>query len=299
MDGPRLHCRVPGRDRRLLSTPAPVLEVGDGGRQRRPCPAGARARPLVLEPFVRRSRRRSSLRVARASGPRRGGARHRRRRSSDRRPPVHRIRRRRGSRRRTSGTEGLLTSGSLASRQRRGISKPVSSATPHAEEPQSPRTSFTSPNIERGRRRLRAPPYGSRARRGPPRSRTSTPRGSNASSRRLSMRSRASARCTRSCATARTTSSSAISVTEEDEQGVSVRPDCADLPYFLRAYFSFKLGLPFGWSRCSRGENGVPPTCSDFATSSEPFPAKDAGPQTPPAWADPGAREGGARLRRT
>jgi hypothetical protein len=79
----------------------------------------------------------------------------------------------------------------------------------------------------------------------------------------------------------------------EDEQGVSVRPDCADLPYFLRAYFSFKLGLPFGWSHCSRGENGVPPTCSDFATSGEPFPPIDDKPQTPPAWADPDREKSG------
>lgn len=79
----------------------------------------------------------------------------------------------------------------------------------------------------------------------------------------------------------------------EDEQGMIVRPDCADLPYFLRAYFSFKLGLPFGWSHCSRGENGTPPTCTDFATSSDPFPKPDADAgmdaQAPvlPAWADP------------
>ena len=59
----------------------------------------------------------------------------------------------------------------------------------------------------------------------------------------------------------------------EDEQGIVIRPDCADLPYFLRAYFAFKLGLPFGWSRCSRGENGTAPTCADFATSSDPLPA--------------------------
>ena len=58
----------------------------------------------------------------------------------------------------------------------------------------------------------------------------------------------------------------------EDEQDVVVRPDCADLPYFLRAYFAFKLGLPFGWSRCSRGDSGLPPTCTDFASSSDPFP---------------------------
>ena len=73
----------------------------------------------------------------------------------------------------------------------------------------------------------------------------------------------------------------------EDGQGIVVRPDCADLPYFLRAYFSYKLGLPFGWSHCSRGEGGTPPTCSDFATSVDPFPPIDGKPQFVPAWADP------------
>ncbi|MBV9947404.1 MAG: hypothetical protein JOZ69_11185, partial [Myxococcales bacterium] len=85
----------------------------------------------------------------------------------------------------------------------------------------------------------------------------------------------------------------------EDQKGMIIRPDCADLPYFLRAYFAFKLGLPFGWSRCSRGEGGTPPTCTDFATNLQPFPpsdgkdakeAKDAKPPALPAWADP-ARE--------
>jgi hypothetical protein len=79
----------------------------------------------------------------------------------------------------------------------------------------------------------------------------------------------------------------------EDEQGVVVRPDCADLPYFLRAYFAFKLGLPFGWSRCTRGENGVAPACSNFATSSDPFPAVDGGAPPLPPWADP-QRDAGA-----
>jgi hypothetical protein len=75
----------------------------------------------------------------------------------------------------------------------------------------------------------------------------------------------------------------------EDDKGVVVRPDCADLPYFLRAYFSYKLGLPFGWSRCSRGEGGVPPKCFEFATSGDPFPAPlDGGAPPPlPTWADP------------
>jgi hypothetical protein len=52
----------------------------------------------------------------------------------------------------------------------------------------------------------------------------------------------------------------------EDEMKIVLRPDCADLPYFLRAYFAFKMGLPFGYSKCSRGGGGKPPKC--FAWSS-------------------------------
>ena len=47
----------------------------------------------------------------------------------------------------------------------------------------------------------------------------------------------------------------------EDQLGLIIRPDCADLPYFLRAYFSFKMGLPFGYSKCTRGGGGQPPRC--------------------------------------
>jgi hypothetical protein len=47
----------------------------------------------------------------------------------------------------------------------------------------------------------------------------------------------------------------------EDEMKMVLRPDCADLPYFLRAYFAFKMGLPFGFSSCSRGGGGRGPQC--------------------------------------
>jgi hypothetical protein len=47
----------------------------------------------------------------------------------------------------------------------------------------------------------------------------------------------------------------------EDEVPMALRPDCADLVYFLRAYFAFKMGLPFGYSTCSRGGGGHPPKC--------------------------------------
>ncbi|HZP74854.1 MAG TPA: hypothetical protein VFB45_01810 [Pseudolabrys sp.] len=52
----------------------------------------------------------------------------------------------------------------------------------------------------------------------------------------------------------------------EDSMGMILRPDCADLPYFLRAYFSFKLGLPFGYSLCSRGGGGAAPRCPTWTS---------------------------------
>ncbi len=47
----------------------------------------------------------------------------------------------------------------------------------------------------------------------------------------------------------------------EDQMNIVYRPDCADLPYFLRAYFAFKMGLPFGYSKCTRGGGGQGPKC--------------------------------------
>jgi hypothetical protein len=47
----------------------------------------------------------------------------------------------------------------------------------------------------------------------------------------------------------------------EDITQTGSRPDCADFVYFLRAYFAFKMGLPFGYSNCSRGFGGHPPKC--------------------------------------
>ncbi len=38
-------------------------------------------------------------------------------------------------------------------------------------------------------------------------------------------------------------------------------PDCADLPYFLRAYFAWKVGLPMSYRACDRGAGGRPPHC--------------------------------------
>ena len=52
----------------------------------------------------------------------------------------------------------------------------------------------------------------------------------------------------------------------EDQIKMVLRPDCADLPYFLRAYFAFKMGLPFGYSICSRGGGGAAPRCPSWTS---------------------------------
>ncbi len=61
----------------------------------------------------------------------------------------------------------------------------------------------------------------------------------------------------------------------EDHMGLVYRPDCADLAYFLRAYFAFKMGLPFGYSKCSRGGAGEGPRCYSWwnIQNEEPPPA--------------------------
>jgi len=46
----------------------------------------------------------------------------------------------------------------------------------------------------------------------------------------------------------------------EDAQ-LHLEPDCADLPYFLRAYFAWKLRLPFVYRECTRGRKDEPPRC--------------------------------------
>jgi hypothetical protein len=63
----------------------------------------------------------------------------------------------------------------------------------------------------------------------------------------------------------------------EDQMGFVIRPDCADLPYFLRAYFAYKMGLPFGYSKCSRGGGGKPPKCHAWWNIQNPEP-----PPAPP-----------------
>lgn len=66
----------------------------------------------------------------------------------------------------------------------------------------------------------------------------------------------------------------------EDEKGLIIRPDCADLPYFLRAYFAFKIGLPFGYTKCTRGGGGKPPKCVAWWTILKLEPTSPAPEQT-------------------
>ncbi len=48
-----------------------------------------------------------------------------------------------------------------------------------------------------------------------------------------------------------------------------IDPDCADLPYALRAYFAFKMELPFAYSSCTRGGGGRAPFCKRPRSSLE------------------------------
>jgi hypothetical protein len=71
----------------------------------------------------------------------------------------------------------------------------------------------------------------------------------------------------------------------EDTMRMVVRPDCADLPYFLRAYFAFKMGLPYGYAKCTRGGAGQPPKCFAWwnIQNLEPPPTPPEDEAAPPA----------------
>ena len=65
----------------------------------------------------------------------------------------------------------------------------------------------------------------------------------------------------------------------EDEKKLVYQPDCADLPYFLRAYFAFKMGLPYGYSKCGRGSGGQPPRCTQWWNIMNEEPSTASPPQ--------------------
>lgn len=63
----------------------------------------------------------------------------------------------------------------------------------------------------------------------------------------------------------------------EDKAGaLGQPPDCADMPYALRAYFGWKTGRPIGYRRCNRGTPTRPPSCGP-PTAMAPREAADLG----------------------
>ena len=61
-----------------------------------------------------------------------------------------------------------------------------------------------------------------------------------------------------------------LSLGEDDPQAkdkITMEPDCADNPFFLRAYFAWKLGLPFGFHICDRGYVGRNPQTGQWITN--------------------------------
>ncbi len=64
-----------------------------------------------------------------------------------------------------------------------------------------------------------------------------------------------------------------LSMGEDDPDSavkVIMQPDCADNPFFLRAYFAWKLGLPFGYHICDRGSLARNPGTGQWITNSAP-----------------------------
>src|SRR5258706_1942186 len=53
-------------------------------------------------------------------------------------------------------------------------------------------------------------------------------------------------------------------------KGLKLKPDCADTPYFMRAYFAWKRALPFAYRHCSSGDETSPPRCGKPRTVLEP-----------------------------
>lgn len=59
-----------------------------------------------------------------------------------------------------------------------------------------------------------------------------------------------------------------LGLSEDADAGkLALRPDCADAPYVMRAYFAWKLGLPFGRHRCRFGEIDGPPRCGEWESN--------------------------------
>ncbi len=71
-----------------------------------------------------------------------------------------------------------------------------------------------------------------------------------------------------------------LSLGEDDAAGkntVVMEPDCADAPFFLRAYFAWKMRLPFGFHECTRGTLERAPECQRwFSNTVERGPRTEA-----------------------
>jgi hypothetical protein len=64
-----------------------------------------------------------------------------------------------------------------------------------------------------------------------------------------------------------------LSLGEDDSTGKSkvlMDPDCADNPFYMRAYFAWKLGLPFGYHLSDRGYLGSAPKTGRWITNESP-----------------------------
>jgi len=68
---------------------------------------------------------------------------------------------------------------------------------------------------------------------------------------------------------------------DSTEKGLVLKPDCADTPYFLRAYFAWKRALPFAYRHCTSGDETSPPRCGKPRTILEPA---DVPTQLPARW---------------
>jgi len=55
----------------------------------------------------------------------------------------------------------------------------------------------------------------------------------------------------------------------DEDKNLPLTPDCADLPYTLRAYFAWKVGLPVVFRACGRGSAKAPPRCGAAIVKSE------------------------------
>ena len=170
----------------------------------------------------------------------------------------------------------LVRGGRIARRRANGTRSSRAMARRRSAAPSRARSPFAAND-----RRRRAPPgraSGPCATAGTAPRRICTRPGSRSSSTRRSKSHCRGRRCMKCCATPKRNILFNHLGLREDQKKLVIRPDCADLPYFLRAYFAFKMGLPFGYAKCSRGGGGKAPRCPQWwnIVKEEPPPAPPA-----------------------